>query len=250
MSKQKHIVGIFDSGVGGFSVLKEIKKNHNIDIFYFGDCARAPYGNRDVKEISSFIKEIILYLKSKGVTHFVSACNSMSVLMTEQLLKECKVEADLYIDMIQAFKNHFDLITNAKVLLIGTQATINSNVYQNFLKGKIDNIYEYIPHTLAGDIESNLDVSDLKNTIMPIIDYAKKIQATHIIYGCTHYPLVNDVFEECSKDLDYKLEFVDPAKYVSKAINDWSISGENNILFETSKETLPFKKYCESFYKN
>lgn len=243
----KSLIGIFDSGIGGFSVLKEIKKIENADILYFGDCARAPYGNRDIEEIASFIKEIILYLKSKGVTHFVSACNSMSVLMTEKLLKECDVADFLYVDMIRAFKKYGDLPASAKVLLIGTEATIKSNVYQIFLKEKVDSIFEYIPKTLAGDIESNLKEEKLKEIIASIIRNAKEVGATHIVYGCTHYPLIHSVFQKCADEILWAGVFIDPAKYVAQAVSEWNISGSNLITFESSKETEAFIRHRDSY---
>ncbi len=243
---ESSLIGIFDSGIGGFSVLKEIKKTSNADIFYFGDCARAPYGNRDIEEIALFIKEIILYLKSKGVIHFVSACNSMSVLMTNKLLQECNIEDFLYVDMIRAFKKYYDLPSSAKVLLIGTQATIHSNVYQNFLKEKTDTIFEYIPATLAGDIELNIGEEKLKEIIIPIISEAKNKGASHIVYGCTHYPLVHNVFQKCADEIGWFGIFIDPAIYVAQAVSEWDIPGNNILTFETSKETKAFKRERDS----
>ena len=102
--KKENLIGIFDAGVGGFSVFKEVRKNTNADILYFGDCARAPYGNRTEEEIVLFIKDILKQLQNEGVTHFVSACNSMSVLTTEKLLEEVGVPKENYIDMISAIK--------------------------------------------------------------------------------------------------------------------------------------------------
>jgi len=243
MFPKNPLLGIFDSGIGGFSVLKEIRNENDADILYFGDCARAPYGNRDKEEIASFIKEIILYLKSKGVTHFVSACNSMSVLMTEQLLKECEVEEFLYMDMIRAFKKYNDLPVQAKVLLIGTQATINSNEYQSFLKDKVDKVFEYVPSTLAGDIELGISEIELKEIIKPIILIAKEKEVTHVLYGCTHYPLIHNVFQKCADEMNWKGIFVNPAESVAEAIKEWGVLGNRNINFETSKETEAFNIY-------
>jgi glutamate racemase len=243
--KNKNLIGIFDSGIGGFSVLKEIRNSNDTDILYFGDCARAPYGNRDKEEIALFIKEIILNLKDKGVTHFVSACNSMSVLTTGQLLKECDIEEFLYMDMIKAFKKHNDLPERAKVLLIGTQATISSNEYQNFLKDKVEKVFEYVPRTLAGSIELNVEEKELVDIVNKIIIMAKEIEATYIVYGCTHYPLVHDVFQKCANDMNWCGKFVDPAKYVAEAIREWNVSGTKVIKFETSKETEAFKRECD-----
>jgi glutamate racemase len=73
MEKQSSLLGVFDSGVGGFSVLQSIHNTTSVDTLYFGDCANAPYGNRPLEEIIYFIKNIIQDLQTKNVTHFVSA---------------------------------------------------------------------------------------------------------------------------------------------------------------------------------
>jgi glutamate racemase len=124
---QKPLLGIFDSGVGGFSVLKEVRKITDADILYFGDCKNAPYGNRTKEEIVSCIKAVLLRLKDEGVTYFVSACNSMSVNTTDALLLEVGINRKQYLDMIDAV-SLIPFTSNDLVLIVGTQATIQSVV--------------------------------------------------------------------------------------------------------------------------
>jgi glutamate racemase len=193
MSAQ-NILGIFDSGVGGFSVLKEIRKSSNADIVYYGDCARAPYGNRSEEEIVLFIKGGIRFLEEKGVTHFVNACNSMSVVTTHKLLKECGIDSSQYTDMIRAFEAHAELATNEKVLVLATRATIRSGIYQDVITKKGGKVYEYAFTDLAFAIENNASRDELLEIIRRGLMYAKEIEATQILYGCTHYPLIHGLF--------------------------------------------------------
>lgn len=246
---QKILLGIFDSGVGGFSVLNEIKKTTSADIVYYGDCARAPYGNKSSEVIVSYMKETITYLQSKGVTHFVSACNSMSVVTTNALLKECGVSTSRYIDMTRAY-NAFSIFSGREVtLVIGTHATIQSGAYQSMLQNKSVLFYEYEFPSLAGAIEDGESDVTLVTMIKPALLYAKMVHATHILYGCTHYPLVHDLFLETANEVDWKGFFIDPAQYVARAVDAWRLCGTDDIVFETSKETEVFKKMINQIEK-
>jgi glutamate racemase len=240
--QQKPLLGIFDSGVGGFSVYREVRKCNDVDILYYGDCARAPYGNRSEEEIVIFIKEIINHLQSSGVTHFVSACNSMSVVTTEKVLREVGVSKERYIDMIDAVR-HTIYPVDAKVLIIGTQATVTSGIYQAILEEKKISFDVFCPTTLAGNIEKGN--SNIVIDIEKIMSVAVDIQVTHILYACTHYPLVNGLFEKEAKRVSWIGSFVDPAHYVAVSVMDWKLGGDAKTIFETSLETEVFKEYKE-----
>ena len=244
--KSKEKLGVFDSGVGGFSVLKEILTSTSVDIVYFGDCARAPYGNKPHDVIISYMKEIITYLQSKGATHFVSACNSMSVVTTNALLKECGVEVSHYIDMTRAYTAFSTFSGTDVILVIGTQATIESGAYQSLLHSKNVLFYQYIFPSLAGAIEEGVDPDTLLTIITPALHYAAMINATHILYGCTHYPLVHGVFLNAAKKADWKGQFIDPAYYVAKAVGSWNLVGNNHVEYEASKETKVFRGLVEN----
>lgn len=244
MNKEKMIskfkLGVFDSGVGGFSVLKELRKKTSADVLYYGDCARAPYGNRSKDEIQSFIKEIICLLQAQNVTHFVSACNSMSVVTTNKILDDCAITGETYIDMLRAFNEYSVFPSNAHVMIIGTQATVTSGAYQESLKERQINSYEYIFKTLAGSIEKGEDKNVMYEIIKPMILYAKEIGVTYIIYGCTHYPLIDDLFKLCANDMNWRGDFIDPSVYVAEAVSKWNLQGSNVTDFQASESTNIF----------
>lgn len=241
MKGNKDILGIFDSGIGGFSVFKEIRKNTDADILYFGDCLRAPYGNRKEEEIISFIKEIIMTLKEKGVSHFVSACNSMSVLTTKNLLKEVGIAEERYIDMTMAIKK-ISFQEDTHVLIVGTKATIASSVYQSILLEKSIRFQVFTPYLLAGYIEQG-DVDAITLLVDQVILFARDIQATHIVYACTHYPLVDGIFKARALFLGWDGSFIDPAVYVAEIVKHWNLQGSHLSTFMTSLETPIFKEY-------
>lgn len=238
--QKKDLLGIFDSGIGGFSVFKEIRKNTTADIIYFGDCARAPYGNKSEEEIVMYIKEILLDLKSQGVTHFVSACNSMSVLTTEMLLDEVHIDPEYYFDMISAVKV-IPFEKAKKVLIIGTKATITSGVYQQILSQKNILHDTYCPRTLAGDIEQGDDEA-ITRSVEEILAYALEVKAESILYACTHYPLISDTFTTLAMNYGWMGEYIDPAFYLGKNIQELHIQGESDNDFQASLFTDAFLK--------
>jgi glutamate racemase len=236
----KPLLGIFDSGVGGFSVLKEVRKKTQADVVYYGDCARAPYGNREEQEIISFIKDDIRFLVDEDVTHFVNACNSMSVMTTDMILKECHVDPSKYTDMIRAFSKHAVFAPGEKVLVVATQATLRSRVYQDFLLTHQVEVFEYGFKDLAYAIENNLSQEEILPMIEDGIRYAVEVGVTKIIYGCTHYPLVHDYFVLAQKKFDWKGEFIDPAMYVAQEVAEWGLVGKRAITPYSSKDTPAF----------
>lgn len=240
-------IGIIDSGVGGFSVLGEIRKVTSANCLYYGDCARAPYGNRSQEEIVSFVKEMLMLLTSRGATHFVSACNSMSVLTTDTILKECHIDEDVYVDMIRAFKKHAIFPTGSCVIVAATQATITSGEYQNFLKLKGYKNFTYALPSLAKKIEDGVVGAHLRKDIMESLMFAKFFDATHFVFGCTHYPLVRDTFVACAKEIGWNGVFVDPAEHVAQEVAMWNIVGQKMLTCEASKETEVFLKMRQKY---
>lgn len=245
--KKPPLLGIFDSGVGGLSVYKEIRKVTNSNCIYYGDCLRAPYGNRDELEIVGFIKDSITFLQEKDVTHFVNACNSMSVLTTDALLKECAIDPDTYVDMIRAFDRYAMFNHGDSILVIATVATIRSNSYQQVLKNRGLRIFEYAYSDLAAAIENNLPYNELLEIIERSVLYAQDVGATHIVYGCTHYPVVHAIFLVAQEKLKWKGTFIDPAIYVAQMIKNWNVEGERMFCPYSSKDTPAFIKNVIKF---
>lgn len=234
------LLGIFDSGVGGFSVYKKIRNATRANCVYYGDCARAPYGNRDEAEILQFIKDDVRFLQEKGVTHFVNACNSMSVLITNTLLDECTVSLEKYVDMIRAFDKHVQFPIDAVVLVIATKATIRSKAYQEVLQNKGVEVLTFIYEDLAGAIENNTSREVLLQIIERSFTYAKEHDVTHVVFGCTHYPLIERLFIEVKEKVGWQGEFIDPAAYVAQEIKLWNLVGDGSFVPYSSKDTPAF----------
>lgn len=236
----KSTVGIFDSGVGGFSVYREIKKITTANVVYYGDTLRAPYGNKEEEEIVGLLKDDIRFLQEKDVTHFVNACNSMSVVVTDLLLKHCNVNVNQYIDMIRAFDRFAKFSKEDRVLVLATVATIRSGIYQKSITDKGATVFTYEYKDLAYAIENTASRQEVITLIEKSIEHAIEVRATHIVYGCTHYPLVHALFSEVQTRLGWKGEFIDPAVYVATVVAEWNVEGEKKFYPHASKDTPAF----------
>ncbi|MDP3918104.1 MAG: glutamate racemase [Candidatus Woesebacteria bacterium] len=123
------VIGIFDSGLGGLTVVKEVKKLlSNSSIVYLGDTARVPYGTRSPETIRKFAKEDVNFLMNKKVDLIVVACNTVSSLALDIVKKHSNVPVFGVVE--PAIKKALELTNNNKIGLIGTRATVNSNAYK------------------------------------------------------------------------------------------------------------------------
>ncbi|MCR4333930.1 MAG: aspartate/glutamate racemase family protein, partial [Patescibacteria group bacterium] len=125
------MIGIFDSGSGGLTVLKAIRERMpSADILYFGDIKNAPYGSKSNSELSVLTVRAIELLQKRGATSIVSACNSVSASLAISLLDSLSLAPTQLIEMVgptvHSFKN-----SSARLLLVATPATIQSEIYQN-----------------------------------------------------------------------------------------------------------------------
>ena len=185
-------IGVFDSGLGGLTVLKEIMKIlPNEDIIYFGDTARIPYGSRSKETIIKYTFQAINFLKTKGVKAIVIACNTA----TARSLKEAQEKYDIpIIGVIEAGARTAVSSTKNKIVgIIGTEGTISSKAY-NLEISKIDESIEivnkacplFVPIVEEG--WANTEVAKLTAKIY--LQELKEKNIDSLVLGCTHYPFV------------------------------------------------------------
>ncbi|MEK7567299.1 MAG: aspartate/glutamate racemase family protein [Patescibacteria group bacterium] len=264
------MIGIFDSGSGGLTVLKEIKKLiPKADIVYFGDLKNAPYGNRTPEEIGALTVLGFQKLINHGATQIVSACNSASANIVLPLLDSFKIKPNNIIEMVgptvKAFKSSFDrfdkLTTNMlratnkvqRILLVATEATIRSGIYQNgFQSLHMDIQTLALPH-LAGAIENKTSHPAL---LAMIGDALEKYNGTYdtLILGCTHFPLVIDLF---ARNIPKGVTIFDPAEVVAREAQnlfllpnsrEWANKEKGSIRFLISKDSDFFREKVAEFF--
>lgn len=185
-------IGVFDSGVGGLTVAREIMRNlPNEDIVYFGDTARVPYGSKSKDNIIRYSRQIIHFLQTKGVKAIVIACNTASALALETV----KDEFDLpIIGVVEPGARAALAVTETKKIgVIGTEATVRSSMYEKIIQEIEPNVSVtakacplFVP--LVEEGFKKHPVTD------EIIDYYlssfKDSDIDALILGCTHYPLL------------------------------------------------------------
>jgi len=192
------MIGIFDSGVGGLTVVKEIKKLlPNVPIVYFGDTARLPYGNKSVETIQKYSSEIVEFLKSKGCQTVVIACNSASAAAADHLRKKYP-ELEIYDVVSSGAEAIVEITKTKKVGVIGTTATIGSGIYKKKII-ELDpeiKIYTKACPLFVSLVEENwLHRPETKKIARVYLKELKLRKVDTLLLGCTHYPLLENIIQ-------------------------------------------------------
>ena len=208
--KRNAPVGVFDSGVGGLTVAREIMRHlPNENIVYFGDTARVPYGSKSEDNIIRYSRQIVNFLKTQEVKAIVIACNTASSLALDVVRAENDIPI---IGVIEPGARAAIGVTKSKKIgVIGTEATIRSKMYDKIIQG-LDSEAEVIGKACPLFV-SLVEEGFAKHSVTgEIIDfYLKSFLDTDIdslILGCTHYPLLRSRIREYVGD---QIELVNPA---------------------------------------
>jgi glutamate racemase len=235
---ESFIIGVFDSGLGGLTVVKEIKKLlPNVSLVYLGDTARVPYGTRSKETIEKFAKEDTLFLLSKNVSCIVVACNTVSSLALDIVKKNSNVPVFGVID--PAINKALEVTKSGRIGIVGTRATINSNSYKEAsIRAHASMLVPLIEEGFIEGPEINLFIDKY------FLIFKEKIDT--LILGCTHYPLIKS---QIKKYLGEKIKLVDPAEEVSKVIYDYIIKLNRNINDKESSDIYFLTDVNERFVK-
>ncbi len=218
------MIGIFDSGVGGLTVAKEIIKQFpNYQIIYFGDTARLPYGTKGSNFVKKYSAKITRLLIQKGANIIIIACHTSSAWASDFLKKKFPVPI---FEMITPGANDAANATkNEKIGIIGTPGTIRSNEWKkNLLKINTNlEIYSrscplFVPLIEEGWINKKVTAEIIKEYLSPL----KSKGVDTLVLACTHYPLLE---KEIKKFIGKKIKIINPAKSLAKEIKKFL---ENN----------------------
>ncbi len=210
-------IGLFDSGVGGLTVLRELKKSFpKAGFTYLGDTARLPYGNKAPETLRKYTSQNIEFLENHGVDLVVVACHSASTVA----LKINKSPKGLPVLNVIGPSGEIALkaTRNKKVAVMATKATIRSQVYVNYFK-ELDPTLKVIPQEcplLVPLVEEGLMDDEITDFVLT--RYLKPIQeagADTVILGCTHYPILK---KQIAAKLGTAVELIDPAEAVAQQI--------------------------------
>jgi len=190
------MIGIFDSGVGGLTVVKEIKKIlPDVPIVYFGDTARLPYGNKSPETIQKYSSEIVEFLKNKGCRTIVIACNSASALAADYV-REKFPDLKIYDVVSSGAEAVAETTRSKKVGVIGTTATINSGVYKKKIfeiNPEIKVFTKACPLFVPLVEENWIRRPETKKIARTYLRSLKLKKIDTLLLGCTHYPLLENI---------------------------------------------------------
>lgn len=203
-------IGIFDSGVGGLTVAREIMRQiPNERLVYFGDTARVPYGNKSKETITKYSKQIIRFLKTQNVKAIVVACNTASAYALDEIEKELEIPI---IGVVKpGAKVAAEATRNKRVGVIATAGTIQSRIYAEYIEGIDKDIRVigkacplFVPLVEEGLLED--PVTDEIAT--RYLNELKDLDIDTLILGCTHYPLIRSTL---GRIMGEKVTLVNPA---------------------------------------
>ena len=212
-------IGVFDSGVGGLTVAREIMRNLPSErIVYFGDTARVPYGSKSKEIVLKYSRQIVRFLQTQEVKAIVVACNTASAMALETIREEIDIPI---IGVVKpGAKVAARTTRNKKIGLIGTRGTVNSELYPAI-------IHEYdpriqvigqacpllVPLVEEGWLKDKVTVEVTKRYLDPLLEQG----VDTLILGCTHYPLLRSLMRQVAGE---SVTLVNPAYETARALRE------------------------------
>ncbi|MBU4480140.1 aspartate/glutamate racemase family protein [Patescibacteria group bacterium] len=230
------MLGIFDSGIGGLSVLKVLKeKMPQIDVVYFGDIKNAPYGIKTQEELKKLTAKGVEILLKNGAVNILSACNSISTFMILDDLKELSEKSFGIVEMINPTVEQFakKWVSGAhqnKIMIFATPATIESKTYQNNFKKEGIEIETFAIPDLAGAIEFGSEEKEIEEIVDRAVSKSLEKDFETALLCCTHYPFVKDKFEKAFAKNNKKISIFNPAEaVVNSAIKKFNLNVPSSL---------------------
>ena len=221
-------LGIFDSGIGGFTVLNSLLiTRDDVEVIYLADTKRNPYGEKTFDEIIQIAKEISNWFKNKNLDALLIACNTTNACALDFLRINLKIPC---FDLINSVS---DIVSVNEVGVLATSATIKSSFYKNTIYAKNKNIkvFQQSCPDFVSEIENiPLDFQRLNLLseiyLKPLIE--RKVQ--EIILGCSHYPLIYDILR---KKIPSEIKITDPSISLVNNLNK-SFKYKKNIFIKNN----------------
>jgi len=215
------MIGVFDSGVGGLTVVKEIFKYlPEYQIIYFGDTARLPYGTKGADFVKKYSEKIAQWLLERGAKVIVVACNTSSAWAADSL-KQKFPNVPIFEMIIPAVKTAVKITKNKKIGIIGTPGTIKSGVYKKKLAELDGGLKFYskacplfVPLVEEGLVDGKITTEIAKRYLAEL----KKDKIDSLILGCTHYPLLKNTI---AKVMGKKVSIINPAEAITKDLKEF-----------------------------
>ncbi|MDI6641122.1 MAG: glutamate racemase [Elusimicrobiota bacterium] len=247
-------IGVFDSGVGGLTVVKEIFNNlANESVVYFGDTARVPYGSKSKDTVKKFALQILKFLLMQKVKLIVVACNTASSFALQELKNQTTIPIVGVIDPVA--EEAVKITTTGRIGVIGTEGTIRSRAYEDsisFYNRKTKVFSQACPLFVPLVEEGWTDKSKYKNIITEIAKvYLAKLKEKKIdtlILGCTHYPLIKSIIGTV---MGSNVKLIDSAgataRYVKKTLTELKLLSDSTSFLNAPKYSFYVSDAPEKF---
>ncbi len=252
---KRKAIGVFDSGLGGLTAVKELKKIlPNENVIYFGDTSRVPYGTRSCDTIMRYAAQDLNFLSSFDIKIALVACGTVSAVALSELRDKYPFEV---IGVIESTVDAAIKGTrNGKIGIIGTNATIKSNAYANLINKMAPDMKTisvpcplFVPLVENGHIRENDPIT--REAVKHYLSIIKDFGADTVILGCTHYPIISRAIGEF---VGQETLLVNSGREAAKHIRD--ILAEKSLLSDTknginryfvSDSVEDFKNYAGIF---
>ena len=229
-------IGVFDSGLGGLTAVKELHRLlPNEDIIYLGDTGRVPYGSRSRETIIKYAQQDIDFLLTKDIKLVLAACGTVSSTLPKEISGKLPVP---YADIVQpAAQQACALTSGGRIGVVGTNATLRSNAFGKAIRS-------------IGMVQPDNQITNL--TVQMYLEPLMREKIDTLILGCTHYPLLYDIFNRL---LGYQVTLIDPGRcaagYVQRYLMQHDLLADRQregvIEYNVTDETDSFGKTASIF---
>ena len=181
-------IGIFDSGIGGFTILNSLLKARNdVEVFYLADTKRIPFGNKNFNEIRTIAKEICIFFGNKKLDALLIACNTTNACALDIL------EDNLRIPCFDLINSVSEIVKKQKIGVLATRTTVKSSYYKKALSSKKENLkifQQECPEFVSEIEKEKLNFNKLNYLSDLYITPLLSRNIEELILGCSHYPLI------------------------------------------------------------
>lgn len=247
------MLGIFDSGIGGLTVVKElIKAVPKLSFVYFGDTARTPYGTKSPEVIQEYALEDTDFLLRQGARAVVVACNTVSSVAVD-ILRARHPGVPFFEVVTPAAVEALRMTKNGRVGVIGTRATVGSRIYERLLRSARNDVRVFsvpapllVPLVEEGWVKKPETKRILKQYLLPL----KRAQIDTLILGCTHFPLLKHL---AAPIMGKKVKLIDPAEALACEVAAYIkehaefISSKVTRRYVVSSRTPRFQEVAEAW---
>jgi glutamate racemase len=219
-------LAILDWGIGGLSVLKELKAQlGDVPVLYFSDTGATPYGRMTRAELVARLHTVMAWLQAQGVTHLIIGCNAASTAIPHLQVGDLRIEG-----VIESAVRMTAKLKPARLALIGGRRTVVSGVYRQAFAAQGLDVTQRIAQPLSaliekGDISSDTLRAECRRILAPIKD------CSHLLLACTHYPAVAPVLSEWLSD---DCQLLNPAGALIERAQRWRLPVGGADVFVTT----------------